>query len=161
MKRDIFSRARAALVAGLSAVPLMAPTIGHGFTDADYVNDSELIGPSCTVRMTVSASQFAAVYIEWPQYVAGGMYYLSGNLTSWPTMTVSNLATCLGTSESNISNYTAHVADATFATETYLGFSFSLATPTTHLTAGHHEFSVNGHAMDVEAPVLTAPSAQT
>ncbi|MFP3385892.1 HYR domain-containing protein, partial [Tritonibacter sp. SIMBA_163] len=76
-------------------------------------------------------------------------------------MTVSNLATCLDTPEGNISGFTAHVTDATFATETYLGFSFTLATSTAHLTAGHHEFSINGHATDTEAPVLTAPSAQT
>ncbi|WP_106164290.1 HYR domain-containing protein [Tritonibacter scottomollicae] len=42
-----------------------------------------------------------------------------------------------------------------------MGFSFTLATPTSYLSAGNHEFSSNGSAPDTEAPVLTAPSAQT
>ncbi|WIY24372.1 hypothetical protein [Parasedimentitalea psychrophila] len=56
------------------------------------------------------------------------------------------MANCLGTAESNISGLTQDGVDGTFASETYIGFSFSLATATSHLSVGTHTFDTTGYS---------------
>ncbi|PCJ04130.1 MAG: transporter [Rhodobacteraceae bacterium] len=98
---------------------------------------------------------------------AGGSYYWSESYSAGYTgssITVSSLATCLGTPASNISGLTQNGADGIFASDNYIGFSFTLGTATITLGAGAHDFSVpGGHTgalPDSQAPVLTAPSAR-
>ncbi len=148
------------------ALSCMAPTVGLGYTAADEINGSMEIGSGCRTNWNVSSGEFAHVnfYPSGGPYIsAGGSYFFSGTLyTFYDAIDVNSLASCLGTPVSNISSLSQNGADVSFASDTYAGYSFTLATDTGYLGAGAQEFSITGHtgALPI-APVLTAASAQT
>ena len=75
-----------------------------------------------------------------------------------PLFTLSNLAYCLEVGESSISNLSLDGADSTRETDTYIGFSFTLASNTEFLDAGTYEFAIKA-VPDTEAPVITPPAS--
>ncbi|WIY25974.1 autotransporter outer membrane beta-barrel domain-containing protein [Parasedimentitalea psychrophila] len=141
---------RSLIRAGLLAMACMAPTVGLGFTAADAVSGSIRIdATSCDIGWSVDATGFTAVSI-WINAVlseeAGGSYFASSvySTVNADPITISGLAQCLGTPSSNISGLSQDGADGSFASDTYIGFSFTLGTAVGSLGAGPHEFSSDG-----------------
>lgn len=149
--KDLFMQKNSFIRAGLLALSCMAPTVGLGFTAADDATHSMNIGDSCSYYATIDSSEEHA-YVEFfnldvlDVFRAGGHYFNFNSLSTGNSITVSNLASCLRTPESNISGLTQDGPDGTFASDTYIGFSFTLATATSHLGAGAHTFNTDGHS---------------
>ena len=84
-------RARAALIAGLAAMPLLIPTVGHGFTSADdFTTRYEMLGRMCDVRLESNSNGYTRVSILLfgGFYSAGGSYYYgNGSVGSSPIYT--------------------------------------------------------------------------
>ena len=143
--------------------------MGFGFSSPTPTNGSFVAGSSCSFHWEYAPfDEWAIVYLigGGGPYVAGGSFYDNGPAdNSFPAISVSQLALCLETSESNISNLSQTGAQVSFVSDTYMGFSFTLTTATSKLAAGNHEFSLDGQsfspAADTQPPVLTAPSAQS
>lgn len=112
-----------------------------------------------------SDEETARILIEDKNYnffVPGGTYFDFGIIYTYYNALPANLiADCLGTNAGNISNFQQDGADGMFASDTYVGFSFSLATSAGGLSAGNHEFAYSSVPADTTAPVITPPSEQT
>ena len=79
-------------------------------------------------------------------YTGGSLWFWSGihTLNYTPAaVTATTIATCLGAAVADVTNFTSRGADAnSFAEQTYMGFSFTLAVPAGNLQAGYHAYYV-------------------
>ncbi len=83
--------------------------------------------------------------------------------TSYSPISATELAGCLDTDVSNISNFTQTGAVTSFDDDTYMGISFDLLQETSYMDAGSYEFSTARSTLvtaDNTAPVLTAPTTR-
>lgn len=171
---------RTVFALGICAVTTLFSIGAAGaFTAADNPNaggttlEHHLIGPRdrnglCAVFIYFSATRqppMAIVEIDYGgnRDYAGGSFFR--NAWSYPEpylygISVESLADCLETSVSNISEFNQDGAQGTFATDNYIGFSFTLASPTEALAAGRHEFSIGSGGASNALPVADAGTAQ-
>ncbi|NRB19584.1 MAG: autotransporter outer membrane beta-barrel domain-containing protein [Rhodobacteraceae bacterium] len=146
--------------AGLLAMSIMAPTVGLGFTAADATSGGITVAATgCEITRRVDAVGFTGVYI-WinavlNEYAGGGFFNAGTANTSAASITVAGLASCLGTPASNISSLSQNGADGSFASDSYIGFSFTLGTAAGSLGAGVHGFST-----DPDTPVVPDTSVE-
>ena len=93
------------------------------------------------------------------------MRMFSGFLSRWSdysAISKSDLASCLGTSESNIAFLDQNGADGSFNSDPYMGFAFKLTTTAGYRPAGWSEFMVGtGTLVDTTAPTVTIVVADT
>ena len=79
-------------------------------------------------------------------------------------ITISSIASCLGTTDSNIANLEQNGADGTTLTDTYMGFAFNLTTAAGGLSAGWHEYRIGTGTLipaDTTRPTVTVVVADT
>lgn len=155
-------RIRATLLASL----VLAPVSAMGFDNSIPNGGSNRTLGNCGVYLYYNSDQETArIFIKDKNYnyfVPGGTYFDYGNIyTLFNAFSASLIADCLGTNAGNISNFQQDGADGMFASDTYVGFSFTLATSAGGLSAGNHEFAYSSVPADTTAPVITPPSAQT
>ena len=90
--------------------------------------------------------------IEWKSSVFHDPGY--GSITS------SVIAECLDTDVTNIINLQQNGANGTYATDTYIGFSFNLAVAAGGFAAGFHEYALTASSSNT-APTANAGTPQT
>lgn len=128
------------------------------FTAADNVNVTAAFG-QCSVerRLSSSGGGDGAVSIvrnaPLTYYDAGGSYFTFGNALASDSITASLIATCLSTTEGNVTGLAQNGANGTYAADNYMGFYFTLGTAAGALAAGTHHYYVG----DINA----APGANT
>ena len=119
------------IVGGVLAAGLV---YGHPAAAFDGTGETESyidFGPNCRISLIDDSSfSLVSVILDGVEYDAGGEYWQSGALWTWPTVvTVDVLAACLNTQATLITDLQAIGADDAvgYANQTYLGFQFTLA----------------------------------
>lgn len=98
-------------------------------------------------------SPFAVPYVS----IAGGSRYNGGHAVYYyESISAEQLAECLVTSPSNITDLTQNGADGEFETDDYIGFKFTLLENAGYLEAGTYEYKVTGEVvLDTTPPTAS------
>ena len=112
---------------------------------------------TCDIEKYNAASGFGWVFLRKGDsgHYAGGTYWVLGNaVVGGSPITASIIGQCLGTSADNITNLRQKGADdtETYATQTYIGFSFTLTSDAGNLLAGHKEYYIGTPPQPAVAP---------
>ncbi|MDB4214001.1 fibronectin type III domain-containing protein, partial [Octadecabacter sp.] len=113
---------------------------------------------TCEIEKYTTASGYGWVFLRVAGAIghfAGGTLWVPGsNLVGSSPITASIIGQCLGTSADNITNLEQRGADSTetYATQTYMGFSFTLASDAGNLLAGHKEYYIGTPPQPAVAP---------
>ena len=155
---------RTLAAAGLGAVTSLMPYSASAFSPGDDGTHSIELSDNCYGLAYVntdvgSEHAYARVGTLSPveaQFAGGGLYAYSTSPTSVTPIDKGFLASCIGVAESDISGLSQTGPTDSFAEDTYIGFSFTLLTPTSTLVAGPYSVSTDG----VTVPDTTPPSVQ-
>jgi hypothetical protein len=98
--------------------------------------------------------------VDGPSYTtyfhAGGSGYFEDEIYYSQPISKYELALCLDTEETNITNFEQNGADETYATDNYMGFKFTLAVAAGNLSAGPHEYRIGSGEMPFSNTPATA-----
>ena len=132
------------------------------FDASDEVNTREQFGPGCVVDREVdltSSITKAEVRLQVAPNgavisYAGGAYFTASFSVGNPSViltgisiTTTQIANCLDTDVSNVTNLIQNGADGTFETDNYIGFVFTLTEDAGGFTAGTYEFKVGSESL--------------
>ncbi len=158
--RGFFRKAALPALAAIS----VAGTPGTAWSlSSANINQVEQLG-NCNVTIYIQYSdRLAFVDISpTPLSTAGGTYfYLNDITTGFPAITAAVIASCLGTTATNITGLQQNGADGTYETDDYIGFSFNLQNAAGSNPAGFYEFALNqsGYIATKPAAANAAPVA--
>ena len=138
---------RGLLAASLATFLSGVATVSTAFTPIDRPINTQTALGACFVDQKLDTDMengFVTVtYGQHGLYTSGGSAWNLGTSINEPDLNVTELAMCLSTTVDNITNFADTGADAaTFAAQTYMGFSFTLTEAAGGLDAGPHEYSV-------------------
>lgn len=142
---------------------MLFPGQGQALTASDNVNTSQSFG-SCSITLFAEAASGTAYVRDNASSIgfrwAGGSFWNGFGKVPRPySITAASVATCLGTTTANITNFTARGADrSSYATQDYMGFAFRLQTAVGSFAAGWHEYKVGGGTLIVQPPAVTSVS---
>ncbi|MCZ4351928.1 PKD domain-containing protein, partial [Roseovarius aestuarii] len=155
---------RKILISGLIAGTLATAGTGAGaFTAADDINQSYSVGSCSVFTLVASSLRSAATYLYHAgnYYDSGGTYFQGDSIFSNSPITPSILEACHG-SDYSVSNFLANGANGTFATDTYIGFSYTLTNTATSAVT-NHEYKVGSGTIVIPntPPTANAGADQT
>lgn len=111
-------------------------------------NEDGRIGACYYIKSIGHIQRTAHIYVQPPapnhfnKAYAGGSAYVSDGVETRTAITEQLISACLGISKSNISNLVQNGADKTFASDDYIGFTYTVNSDENGVKAGTYEYDL-------------------